>query len=292
MNVLFCGDRKIIDGLTIAVLSLLKQVSKPLTVYVFTMDFEAAGKKFHKISESDLSGLAKKMRQKNPKNELIVLDISGLYKKDPVTANKHSYFTPYCMLRLYADQIPGFPEKILYLDTDVVCLNDPAELYEMNNSRYEMVGVLDRYGGKIFRRPFGKQKYINSGVLLLNLGLIRKTGLFKKAREMCEKLPMVMPDQTALNFCVKYKKIVKKKFNDQEKIQKDTVFRHFSNTFKFFPYFKVQKIKPWNVDKLHEILKTHEFDDVLEEWRELKAKRETLHKKLGGAATEADKEVK
>ena len=73
-----------------------------------------------------------------------------------------------------------------------------------------------------------------------------------------------------MNFCAKYKKIVDKKFNDQKEILADTVFRHFSNTFQFFPFFKVIVIKPWQVERLHEILGNHEFDDILEKWRKLK----------------------
>ncbi len=30
-------------------------------------------------------------------------------------------FTPCCMLRLFADEILELPDKILYLDNDVIC---------------------------------------------------------------------------------------------------------------------------------------------------------------------------
>lgn len=278
MNVVYCGDKNIIDGLTISVLSLLKNTSEPLNVYVLTMQFALPGKKYYPISDSDVAPLDRKLKQKNSGSFIKVLDVTELYKKEPATANRRSYFTPYCMLRLYADQIPEMPDKILYLDTDIVCLKDPMEFYKIDNSKYEMVGVLDRYGGKLIRVPFTRQKYMNSGVLIFNLPLVRKTNLFAKAREMCRRRWMIMPDQTALNFCAKYKKIVAKKFNDQKEILPETVFRHFSNTFKFFPFFKVVRIKPWDVDKLHDVLGSHEFDDVLEEWQEMKRARENQSK--------------
>lgn len=274
MNILYCGDKNIIDGLSISVLSLAKHVAEPLRVFVLTMEFELPGKKYTPITQNDVASLEREIKKKNSKSEIKVLDVGDLYKKEPATANKRTYFTPYCMLRLYADQISEMPDKILYLDTDIVCLNDPSEFYDMDISKYEMVGVLDRYGGKIIRFPFTRQKYINSGVLLLNLPLIRKTGLFNKAREMCRRRWMIMPDQTALNFSAKYKKIVEKKFNDQKEILPETVFRHFSNTFQFFPYFKVIRIKQWEVDKVHSILGYHQFDDVLETWQKLKTHKE------------------
>ena len=297
MNIMFCGDSGVIDGIMISVLSLAEHTDEALKVFVLTMDYEMLGKKYRGIRDSDLAGLLAEIRKKNARSEIRILDVGEVFKAEPVTANKRTYFTPYCMLRLFADKLAAsgtgdkdseggdadndgvdaklkvLPDKILYLDTDIVCLNDPMSFYEIDNSKYEMVGVLDRYGGKIIRVPFTRQKYLNSGVLLLNLPLIRKTGLLERAREMCRKRVMIMPDQSALNFCAKYKKIVGRKYNEQEKIFRNTVFRHFSNTFKFFPYFKVQKVKPWDVEKLHKVLNTYEIDDVLEKWHKLKAER-------------------
>ena len=269
MNILFCGDKNIVKGVTIAILSLLKNAKAPLNIFILTMDYTNKKKRYHKISEEDVAGLIKKMKAVDKRNSLTIIDANEQFKKEPATANMRTYFTPYCMLRLYADDL-GLPDKILYLDTDVVCLKDPSELYNIDMERYEMAGVLDRYGSNIYRVPFGKKHYINSGVLLLNLKKIRETELFKRARRACKRYPMVMPDQSALNFCSHYKKIVPTKFNDQKEISRDTVFRHFSNTFQFFPYFKVISIKPWDVGALHTELNCHEIDDVLEEWKNLK----------------------
>ena len=270
MNILYCGDHNIVDGLTISVLSLAKNTGEALHIYILTMGYRVGGRKYQPIDRADIDALEKEIQKKNPKSGIKIIDTGDLFMADPVTANKKSYFTPYCMLRLYADKISELPDKILYLDTDIVCLNDPKDLYNMDITDYEMVGVLDRYGGKIIRMPFTKQKYLNSGVLMLNLSMIKKTGLLKKARVMCRRRMMIMPDQSALNFCAKYKKIVDKKFNDQKEILADTVFRHFSNTFQFFPFFKVVVIKPWQVERLHEKLGNHEFDDILEKWQKLK----------------------
>ena len=269
MNILYCGDRNILDGLMISVLSIAKNTPRALNVFVLTMKYSVGNKKYLPIEKSDVSKLEKEIQKKNQNSKITIIDMEEMFRKDPVTANKSSYFTPYCMLRLYVDKIPELSEKILYLDTDIVCLNDPTKFYDMDISSYEMVGVLDRYGGKIIRFPFTSQKYLNSGVLLLNLPMIKKTGLCESARKICKHRPMIMPDQSALNFSAKYKKIVDKKFNDQKEVCKNTVFRHFSNTFQFFPYFKVIVVKPWQVERVH-ALGVHEFDDVLAKWQELK----------------------
>ncbi|MBR3264193.1 glycosyltransferase family 8 protein [Candidatus Saccharibacteria bacterium] len=270
MNILFCGDRNIVDGITIAVLSLLKHAKESLNIYILTMDYDNARKRYHKITEEDLRGVARALKETDKRNTLKIIDVGEQYKKEPATANSRTYFTPYCMLRLYADELPDFPDKILYLDTDVVCMGDPSAFYGLNMEKYEMAGVLDRYGSHIYRLPFCRKHYINSGVLLLNLQKIRETGLFRRARKACKRFPMVMPDQSALNFCSKYKKILPVKYNDQKEIRKDTVFRHFSNTFQFFPYFKVIKIKPWEEEKLHQELNCYAIDDILDKWKALK----------------------
>ena len=37
MNILYCGDKKVLDGLIISVLSLAKQTKEPLNIFVLTM---------------------------------------------------------------------------------------------------------------------------------------------------------------------------------------------------------------------------------------------------------------
>ena len=109
--------------------------------------------------------------------------------------------------------------------------------------------------------------YINSGVLLINLDKVRETGLFKKCRELCKNKEMFMPDQSAINKLAKQKKIVQRKFNEQRKLHKDTIFQHFTTSFRFFPWFHALTVKPWNIDRVHEELKIREYDDILEEYQ-------------------------
>ena len=62
-----------------------------------------------------------------------------------------------------------------------------------------------------------------------------------------------------------------RKYNEQgERPREDTVLHHFSNNFKFWPYFRVQKVKPFEVEKIHQVLKITEYDDILEEYKKLK----------------------
>ena len=40
MNILYCGDENIIDGLLISILSLLKNTDRVLNIYVLTMKYK------------------------------------------------------------------------------------------------------------------------------------------------------------------------------------------------------------------------------------------------------------
>ena len=124
-------------------------------------------------------------------------------------------------------------------------------------------GSLDYYGKWFFKNKKIKFNYINSGVLLLNLEKIRQTKLFKRAREMCKEKKMFMPDQSSINKLSVGKKIEQRKYNEQRRLKKDTVFQHFTTSFRLLPFFHKVTIKPWNIDKVHKKLKIFEYDDIL-----------------------------
>ena len=126
-----------------------------------------------------------------------------------------------------------------------------------------LLGSLDYYGKWFFKNKKIKFNYINSGVLLLNLEKIRKTKLFKRAREMFKEKKMFMPDQSSLNKLSVNKKIEQRKYNEQRRLKKDTVFQHFTTSFRLLPFFHKVTIKPWNIDKVHKKLKIFEYDDIL-----------------------------
>jgi hypothetical protein len=81
----------------------------------------------------------------------------------------------------------------------------------------------------------------------------------------------MLADQAALNKSISKRKLVERKYNEQEeRPRSDTVLHHFSNNFKFWPYFHVQKVKPFEVEKIHDVLRINEYDTILEEYNKLK----------------------
>lgn len=253
MNVLYCGDKNIEDGLIISVLSLLKNVDENLNIYVLTInskDWNIEG-----VTDVCIEVINSKMKKINKENWIKKIDITNLFEKEVPAKNMKTRFTPCCMLRLFADEIAELPDRLLYLDTDIICRKDFTEFYYQNMENVEIAGVLDYYGSWFFRKNIFKRDYLNSGVLLMNMVQLKKTGLLKKCREMCTSKQMFMPDQSALNKLSVNKKICERKYNDQRRLHSDTVFQHFTTHFKFFPYVRTETVKPWQTEEVFGVLK-------------------------------------
>lgn len=270
MNILYCGDRGIVRGVLVSILSLLKHNSGVLHIYIMTIDYEGT-KPFSDKSTKFLDALVKKT---NSKSFVKKIDATDVFVKELPKRNMKSYFTPCSMLRLYLDRVSEISklDRILYMDYDVVCRGDISDFYNTDLTGIEAAGILDIYGKNFYYYHGLKQDYMNSGVMLFNVPECIKSGCLKKAVKLCAKRWMMLADQAALNKAISKRKLMPRKYNEQgEKPREDTVLHHFSNNFKFWPYFRVQKVKPFEVDKIHRILKITEYDDILEKYDKLKS---------------------
>ncbi|MBO4815897.1 MAG: glycosyltransferase family 8 protein [Clostridia bacterium] len=280
MNILYCGDNNITDGLIISILSLLKNIKEKLNIYVLTMELVTENKTYNAISNASIDYLDKIVKSKNEKSFVKKIDITNMYKEELPIKNMETRFTPYCMVRLFADKIQEIPDRILYLDTDVICRKDCLEFYNQDIENYELVGVLDFYGSHFFRNNIFKKDYLNSGVLLLNMKKIKATKLFENCRKKCIEEEMFMPDQSAINKLTTAKKIMPRKYNEQRRLHKNTVFQHFTTSFRLFPLFHTVTIKPWNIEELHSKLKIKEYDDILNEYIKIKQNIDTQNTQI------------
>ena len=93
--------------------------------------------------------------------------------------------TDYTLIRLFADLVPKMPEKILYLDVDIMFNRDITLLYDTDIENVEYAAAPDHYG-KYLIRP----DYINAGVILFNMKKCRETGIFEKARNQIKTKKM------------------------------------------------------------------------------------------------------
>ena len=244
MNILYCGDKNIADGLVISALSLLGHSSEPLNIYVLTVHFETEERKCEALPQSLADFLDGRIKAENPGSSVKLIDVTSLFTSELPEANLGTRFT--------------------YLDNDVICRRDFDDFYNMDMTGAEIAGVLDYYGSWFFRRRIFSRDYLNSGVLLLNMPEIRRTGLFSRCRKRCAEKKMFMPDQSALNKLSDKKIILPRIYNEQRKLHDDTIFQHFTTSFRFFPWLHAVSVKPWQVEKMHEVLGIHEYDGLLE----------------------------
>ncbi len=261
MNILFCGDSGVCPGVYLSALSLCRHTEEALSFYLLTASYDT----YTAISETFAEQLRRAVKAENSAHCVRLVDITDLFCKNLPTANMSTRFTPLCMLRLFADMVPEIPDRILYLDADVLCRGEFRSLYDVDMSAAEIAGVPDRYGKWFFGHRL-RHDYLNSGVLLMNMVNIRQSGLLERCRAMCRDTEMFMPDQSALNRLA-VKKRVAVRYNEQGRIKENTVFKHFTTFFRLFPYPHPVTVKPWHAERLHRELKIFEFDDLLEEYQ-------------------------
>lgn len=269
MNILFCGDQQAADGFLITSLSLAEHISEPLHIYVMTMAITTSEKTFQPVNTATAQLIEQQIKLVNPDSRMTLIDAGDYFQAQPPVANLASRFTPFSMLRLYADQIPIIPDRILYLDNDIICRKPFNQFYYQDLTGIEMVGVLDHYGKWLFHHEHRVLDYLNSGVLLLNLAEIKQTGLFEKCRQYLATKTLFMPDQSALNILAQHKRIAPRRYNDQRRLHKNTVFQHFPTSFRFFPWVHTLTVKPWEVDRMHNQLHLHEYDQLLDQYQAL-----------------------
>ena len=197
--------------------------------------------------------------------------------------NENAYCTPYTLLRLLADMVPDMPDKLLYLDIDMMAGGDISKLYNIDISNYEYAAVKEKYGCWIIRPD-----YINAGMLLLNMKKIKETKLLEKARILIKNKKMLFADQDAIFWSTTKKKIVPRIYNEQSKFnKKDTIICHFSKRLMFRPYPHTENIKQWQIKEVHDVLKCYAFDSDLEEY--LKWKEQYKIEKIKGGKNETKK---
>lgn len=271
INVLFSGNEYVFDGILTCALSIFKRSDvseRGVRFYVLTMDVSHLKDAYTPISDEHIAFLDGVVKKYSPISEVVKIDVTDLYMKEfSKCPNEGAYCSPYTLLRLFADEIPSLPDKILYLDVDVIFNRDIRILYDIDIEGYEYAAARDHYG-KFLINP----NYINAGVLLFNLKYMKETGILAKARELIKTKKLVFADQSAIIRSTTRRKVLKQRFNDQKFLYKNTVIRHFSKRLFWLPYPHTDNIKQWHVSRVHKVFGYYCFDDILYEYVYLKNK--------------------
>ncbi len=272
MNILFSGNDKVFDGVLTCMLSIMKrtETKEPFHIFVMTMDVSHLKPEYTAISEERIIFLDRVAKKYNPLNQVTRLDVTDIYNREFASCpNEQCYCSPYTLLRLFMDMIPDIPDKMLYLDVDIMFNQDISLLYDTDVTDYEYAAARDHYG-KYLLNP----NYINAGVLLFNVSKIKETGLLVKARELIKTKKLMFADQDAIYKSTTKKLMLPQKFNDQKFLHPHTVVRHFSKRLFYFPYPHTENVKQWQLSRMYRLFGYTQFDDILYEYLYWKGKYE------------------
>ncbi len=266
INLLLCGNKKFFDGALTQLISIKNRTNEAINCYIFTMDVSRLNKEYICMTDDQIDFLNDVVKSKNHESEVTKIDVTEIYEREFLNcANEKAYCTPYTLLRLLADLIPEIPDKLLYLDIDIMVGKDISILYNINIEDYEYAAVREKYGSKLIRPD-----YINAGMLLLNIKKIKETKLLEKARKLIKTKKLLFADQDAIFRSTTKKLILPRIYNEQSSFnRKDTVICHFCKRLLLLPYPRIENYKQWNVEEVHSILKCHYFDNDLEEYKNL-----------------------
>lgn len=174
MDVAICTDNNYVMPCGITILSLLKNNRKQ------AINIHVAG-----------TGLS-------PDNEKLLKDIVDEYdatikfynvSKEELEKYKLPSTPPHLSIAAYVrlflfDILPQNIEKILYLDCDLLIVDDLSDLWDISIDGYSMAGVVDAHSdmkNTFVRLGYDpKYQYINSGVLLMNLKYWREHDVLKQ----------------------------------------------------------------------------------------------------------------
>ena len=128
--------------------------------------------------------------------------------QDYISKNSPNYYTKYTklsLIRCYFSKILK-EDKILYIDADALIVDNIEELWNIDLEGYVLAGVKEE--GE-WDKHLGIEglngKYINSGVLLINLKKIREEKLDDEMIYLLNKNKYAYPDQDVINIICKNK---------------------------------------------------------------------------------------
>lgn len=268
INLLFSLDKNCFDGLLITILSIAKTTEHPLNILVATGSFKNKKKTFFAFEQSQVDKIENIIRKYNNENRITLIDMTDLFQsKLGKSVNLHSKFSPYSMIRLLSDLEPSFPDRLLYLDIDIVVVKDIYQVFSYDLKGKEIGMVKDEVGS----HWLGKN-YCNTGVILMDIKKLRETHHFDAVRYKVNHNRYFMPDQTAINRAMKkYKMIMPGEFNSQHELSDDTVIRHYCQWIRIHKHGigNVAK-KPWNVKEFRAFYGENTHKELLDEFLAIK----------------------
>ena len=176
---------------------------------------------------------------------------------------------------LAADILSADLDKVIYMDSDMLCLKSMEELFNLPLDDIFLAAVIDKgvAGLSAHKREVGLHEsypYFNSGFLYFNLKSWRDKKFFEQLLKVLSEVKYKFPDQDALNiaiyrhgYAVKY---LPDKFNHffrvggvEVPITDEVVIEHFAG-----------HLKPWHPWFESDAKKFYEYYQSISPWRDFK----------------------
>ena len=160
INILLSGNKRVFDGALSELISITNKTKEPINCIILTMNLTRVKEEFLPFTEAQIEFLNKVVKSKNEQNVVKKIDVTKIYEKEfGGGKNESAYCTPYTLLRLLADLIPNIPDKLLYLDIDMLAQKDISTLYNIDISNYEYAAVKEKYGSRLYKCRYVIIKY-------------------------------------------------------------------------------------------------------------------------------------
>ena len=244
--IFFSSDDNYIPFLSVAINSLISNASKEYNYEIIILNSGLSSDNMEKISKYDKENIKIKFEDVRPKIKDIVKDLE-LRLRD--------YYSISIFYRLFIPSLFKEYKKAIYLDADIVLVDDISKLYNEEIDEFLVAGVPDEVvNNNVYFREYSVKSldlepgnYFNSGVLLMNLEKFREEKIEEKFLHILSKynFDVIAPDQDYLNFLCKGKvKYINRGWDRMP--NPDETFNDNDLHLIHFNMFQ----KPWNYDNV------------------------------------------
>ena len=196
--IFFSCDDKYAPFAGITIYSLLENASKDYLYEIYVLNMGLC---------DEYKSTIKRLERDNA--TISFVDVTEQMKKFSVALNLRDYYTAAIYFRIFIPELFPQYDKGIYLDSDMVVLSDISKLYEVDLGDNLVGATKDQviYSRELFKdyATLGVgvhfSEYFNSGMLLMNLSLMREVGLENQFVDTFNTyhFEVVCPDQDYLN---------------------------------------------------------------------------------------------
>jgi len=201
--VVYCFDKAYAPYAAVSTYSLILNSRSKMVIYWVVRDFDVDFAEKLAKSLFEVCG------------NITVVGVSDNFR---VGHDSHAYISLATYLRLAIPYVIS-EEKVIYIDSDTLVLDDIFELYDLDMCGTVIGGAIDRWRGGGSKMPLKDgDPYINSGVMLMNLNMLRGDDFLNKCKSIGVKYNEFITgmDQCIINKYAEGRKIeIDKKWNIQ-----------------------------------------------------------------------------